>query len=161
MRRQSCVRSRDRVGLSSAHHPEPATAGEGSLLFSRRASLATASLPRPLNSKLPQFLLQTLPVQSHLRRRLRHVPMMLFEFPPQIYNLKLPLSLAKIRFAQKRFVPRLFHSAARASAPRAAILANLLRQIGGSNFIAVAQHQRALQRVTQFPHVSRPMVASQ
>src|SRR5580692_647078 len=157
MRCHSCLKSKRSLERTSACHPEPAEAGKGSAFSSHEPLLTSQclfrrpvspnpkldapspSLPRSLNPQLPQLLLQTLPMQTHLSRRLRHIPMMLFQFPPQINNLKLPLGLAKIRFSQKRIIPRFLRSASRRSSTT--IFANLLRQVRRSNFIAIAQHQ--------------------
>src|SRR5260370_20391151 len=118
--------------------------------------LCQSLFPRPLNPELPQFLLQTLPMQTNLRCRLRNVPAMLFELAFQIHNLELPFRLAKIALVQKCVSFGIF---LRYDPTR--ILSNLLRQIAGSTLIARAQNQAPLQGVTQLAHIARPIIPAQ
>src|SRR5713226_7837932 len=67
---------------------------ENQLLFFNRLT------PRTPNPQCPQFLLQTLPVQTNRRRRPRNIPAVIRELLRQVRHLKFPLGLAKILFPE-------------------------------------------------------------
>src|SRR5580698_1993953 len=110
--------------------------------------------PWPANPKFAQFFLQALSVQPDRRRRARHIPAVAHELLRQIRHLKLVLRLAKVVFAETHVC-----AVAACLADKRLAGRHFLRKIRYADFIPAAKHQAALQRIFEFAHVARPVIA--